>query len=133
MAEPHPAELAVPPLVGRLPPQCQRDVDELRRVVHAALARETPAEAVSPDDFREVLLTGATGFVGRFFLRELLRQNDTMIVHCLVRAESAGHGFARIRDALEQAEVGEDEYAPRIRAVPGDICKERLGLPSSSL
>ena len=132
MAAPPSPDRAVPPLVGRLSPQCQRDVDELRRFVHAALAREAPAEAVSPDDFREVLLTGATGFVGRFFLRELLRQNDRLIVHCLVRAESAGHGFERIRDALEQAEVWEDEFAPRIRAVPGEALAERFGLSESA-
>ena len=80
----------------------RKDVNELRRVVHATLAREARAAAVSPDDFQEVFLTGATGFVGRFFLRELLRQNERLIVHCLVRAESAEHGFARLREALEQ-------------------------------
>ena len=132
MTEPNSGDRAVPPLVGQLPPQCQKDVDELRRIVHAALAQETPAAPVSPTDFQEVLLTGATGFVGRFFLRELLRQNEKLIVHCLVRAESADHGFGRIRDALEHAEVWEDEFAPRLRAVPGDIVEERFGLSESA-
>ena len=122
------ADRAVPPLIGELPPQCRKDVNELRRVVHAALAREAPAAAVSPNDFQEVLLTGATGFVGRFFLRELLRQNERLIVHCLVRAESADHGFARLREALEQAEIWEEAFAPRIRVVMGDSCEERFGL-----
>ena len=107
-------------------------MDELRRVVHAALARETPAEAVSPTDFREVLLTGATGFVGRFFLRELLRQNEKLIVHCLVRAESAEHGFERLREALEHAEVWEEEWTPRLRTVVGDIFQERFGLSGNA-
>ena len=128
MAAPSASDRAVPPLIGRLPPHCQKDVDELRRVVHAARSRETPAEAVSPDDFREVLLTGATGFVGRFFLCELLRQNDRLIVHCLIRAESVEHGFQRLRDALEQAEIWEDAFAPRLRVVPGDVTEERFGL-----
>ncbi len=132
MAEPNSGDRAVPPLVGQLPPQCQKDVDELRRIVHAALAREAPAEAAAPTDFREILLTGATGFVGRFFLRELLRQNGRLIVHCLVRAESAEHGLERVRDALEHAEVWEDEFAPRLRAVPGDIVEERFGLSESA-
>ncbi len=132
VAEPSGADRAVPPLVGRLPPQCQRDVDALRRVVHAALARETPAAPVSPADFREVLLTGATGFVGRFFLRELLRQSETLVVHCLVRAESAEHGFGRLREAMEQAEIWEEEWAPRLRAVPGDIAEDRFGLSEAA-
>ena len=132
MDKPLATDRAVPPLIGQLPAQCRRDVDELRRTVHAALVQETPAAPVSPTDFQEVLLTGATGFVGRFFLRELLRQNKRLIVHCLVRSESAEHGFERLRDALEQAEVWEDEFAPRVRAVPGDIVDERFGLSESA-
>ncbi|MDE0050115.1 MAG: SDR family oxidoreductase [Rhodospirillales bacterium] len=128
MAEPRATDLEVPPLIGRLPPQCQRDVDALRRVVRAALARETPAEAVPPNEFREVLLTGATGFVGRFFLRALLQQNERLIVHCLVRAESVAHGLERIREGLEEAELWEDDFAPRLRALPGDVCAEQFGL-----
>ncbi|MCY3676855.1 MAG: hypothetical protein OXH66_04560, partial [Gemmatimonadetes bacterium] len=62
----------VPPLVGTLPPDCQRDLTTLRRSVRAALADATPAPAVSPADFRNVLVTGATGFVGRFLVRDLL-------------------------------------------------------------
>ena len=131
MGEPRSADRPVPPLVGRLPPECQSDVAELRRVVHAAVSRETPAGAVSPNEFREVLLTGATGFVGRFLLRALLRQNDRLIVHCLVRAESAEHGFARLRDALEQAEIREEIAEERLRVVPGDSSRERFGLSES--
>ena len=132
MEQPRAADRAVPPLVGRLPPQCRRDVEALRRVVHATMAREAPAAPVSPGDFREVLLTGATGFVGRFFLRELLRQNERLIVHCLVRADSAGHGFQRMRDAMEQAEIWEEHWAPRLRAVAGDIAEDCFGLSEAA-
>ncbi len=132
MEETRSADRSVPPLIGRLPPQCQRDVDELRRFVHAALARETPAEAVAPTGIREVLLTGATGFVGRFLLRELLRRNDQLIVHCLIRAESAELGFARLRDALEQAEIRDGIAEERLRVVPGDFTLERFGLSEAA-
>ncbi len=103
-------------------------MDELRRVVNAKLASKAPAKAVSPNEFREVLLTGATGFVGRFLLRELLRQNNQLIVHCLIRAESADHGFARLRDALGQAEILEEIAEERLRVVPGDSSRECFGL-----
>ena len=119
---------AVPPLVGQLPPQCRRDLNELRRFVHAEVAQETPAEAVTPRQFREVFITGATGFVGRFFLWELLKQNDSLIVHCLVRADSAEHGFERVRDALKYADIWEESFAKRIRVVAGDITEECLGV-----
>ncbi len=131
MAEPRTADRPVPPLAGQLPPECQRDVAELRRVVHAAMSRETPAAPVPPSEFREVLLTGATGFAGRFFLRELLKQNDRLIVHCLIRAESTEHGFTRLRDSLEQAEIREEICEQRVKVVIGDNREERFGLGES--
>ena len=131
MAAPRSADRPVPPLAGQLPPECQRDVAELRRVVHAAMSRETPAAPVPPSEFREVLLTGATGFAGRFFLRELLKQNDRLIVHCLIRAESTEHGFTRLRDSLEQAEIREEICEQRVKVVIGDNREERFGLGES--
>lgn len=118
----------VPPLVGTLPPQCRRDVDTLRRFVHTAISQGSPGDPVSPADFREVLLTGATGFIGRFLLRDLLRQNADLVVHCLVQADKVGHGFERLRDALRRAEIWDEAFAPRIRVVVGDVTEIRFGL-----
>ena len=95
------------------------------------MANASDGDAVPPDQFREILLTGATGFVGRFLLRELLRQDDRLVVHCLVRAKDAESGFDRIRNALEYAEIWEESLAPRLRIVTGDITEKRLGLPAS--
>ena len=116
------------PLVGELPPQCRRDLNELRRFVRTAIARGTPADPVSPDEFREVLLTGATGFMGRFALRDLLREKPGLVVHCLVRANDGEHGFERLRAALEQADIWDETFAPRVRVVAGDITETRFGL-----
>ena len=115
-------------LVGELPPQCLRDLDELRRFVHTAIAREVPANPVSPGEFRDVLLTGATGFVGRFFLRDLLHRKPDLVVHCLVRANEGEHGFERLRAALEQADIWDEGFASRIRVVAGDVNETRFGL-----
>ena len=131
MAKPPTTPESVPPLVGRLPPQCQRDVDDLRRFVHAAISDNAPAKPVSPSDFREVVLTGATGFVGRHFLRELMRQNDRLVVHCLVRAESDAHGFERIRAAMEHSGLWDDAFGARIRVVVGDLRPARFGLSAT--
>ncbi len=122
------AETAVAPLVGSLPPQCQRDVDTLRRFVHTTISQGSPADPVSPADFREVLLTGATGFIGRFLLRDLLQQNDDLVVHCVVRADDADHGLERLRDTLRHAEIWDEAFTPRIRVVAGDIGQARFGL-----
>ena len=121
----------VPPLDGRLPPQCARDADSLRRFVRSTIGRERPAAPVSPRDFKEVLLSGANGFVGRFFLRELLRQNPSLTVHCLVRADNVEHGFERIRSAMEHADTWDEAFTPRVRVVVGDICRDRFGLDNA--
>ena len=121
----------IAPLAGTLPPQCQKDLDALRRFIHTAVSQGSPGDAVSPADFREVLLTGATGFVGRFVLRDLLRQKADLVVYCLVRADHAEHGFERLQAALRQAEIWDDAFAPRIRVVVGDIAEARFGLGQS--
>lgn len=76
-----------------------------------------------------MFLTGATGFAGRYVLSELLRQNDHMLVHCLVRAENAKQALARVQGALEAAGRWDDYLADRIRAWPGDLREPRFGLP----
>ena len=122
------ADARIPPLAGVLPPHCRQDLAALRTFVHSAISRGSLAEAVSPAEFREVLLTGATGSVGRFLLRDLLMQKTDLVVHCLVRAGDAEKGLARIRAALREAEIWDDSFAPRIRAVPGDVSRARFGL-----
>ena len=132
MADLSAADIGVAPLVGTLPPQCQRDLNTLRRFVHTTISQGAPAAPVSPADFREVLLTGATGFIGRFFLRDLLRHEAGLVVHCLVRAKNARHGFERLRTALQQAEIWDEALVSRIRVVVGDITEARFGLSEAA-
>jgi len=93
---------------GRLPAQCQDDLDLLQRTIVAAVNTHGVTEPTTPDQFRAVLLTGATGFIGRFVLRELLRQRPQLTVHCLVRADDPSHGLERIRAAMQYAEIWDD-------------------------
>ena len=122
------ADRRVAPLVGTLPPQCQRDLDSLRAFVRRAIIDGNPAAAVPVTEVKEVLLTGATGFVGRFVLRDLLRMEGDLVVHCLVRATDGDHGLQRLRAAMQDAEIWEERFAARIRVVPGDIGEARFGL-----
>ena len=118
----------VPPLIGTLPPQCQQDLGSLRRFIDQKANGSSIAPPVNPSDFRDVLLTGATGFLGRFLLRDLLRRNPDLVVTCIVRADHSRHAFSRIQSALEEAEIWEDEFAPRICALAGDIHLPQFGL-----
>lgn len=73
-----------------------------------------------------ILLTGATGFVGSYLLRELLDATDVKI-YCLVRAVDAEHAMRRLDAAQSRYELG---AVPRDRVVPlvGDLSSPLLGL-----
>lgn len=73
---------------------------------------------------KEYLVTGATGFIGRFVVEELLQQPDA-IVHALVRKGSESK-LNRIRADLGAA--GE-----RLHGVTGDLTRPNLGLSATDL
>jgi thioester reductase-like protein len=77
-------------------------------------------------DPRAVVLTGATGFLGAFLLRELLGRTRAT-VHCLVRSGSAAEARDRLLENLSNLRLG-DVPADRIVAVPGDLAEPRWGL-----
>jgi myxalamid-type nonribosomal peptide synthetase MxaA len=87
------------------------------------------ASAAAPPtgDPRDIFLTGATGFVGAFVLRELLDRTSAR-VHCLVRAADASEGRARIEENLRSYDIPAAGLDDRMVAVPGDLAQARLGL-----
>ncbi|MEV6557492.1 amino acid adenylation domain-containing protein [Nocardia sp. NPDC051756] len=76
---------------------------------------------------RDVLLTGATGFVGAYLLRELLDRTDA-VVWCLVRADSTQAARDRIYETLQRYQLWSDIPEARIIPVPGDLAEPSLGL-----
>ncbi|MEU2614745.1 thioester reductase domain-containing protein [Micromonospora sp. NPDC007271] len=87
-----------------------------------------PTGAVSRvRDPGEVLLTGATGFVGGYLLHELLATTAAR-VHCLVRCADPATGLERVRANLERYLPWPAGAEQRVRIVPGDLAKPALGL-----
>ncbi|MGW1072122.1 amino acid adenylation domain-containing protein [Streptomyces sp. NPDC002537] len=89
-----------------------------------------PAEgpAPRPHDPADVLLTGASGFVGAFLLDRLLRSTGAR-VHCPVRASSRAHAGQRVRNALARYGLSPDEAAwRRVECFPADLAEPGLGL-----
>ena len=121
----------VAPLTETLPVQVRRDVETLRRFVDQTVHGSTADAPVDPSSFGDVLVTGATGFLGRFLVRDILRRSPDLTITCIVRADDSGHAFARVRAALEEAEIWDDDFAPRIRAMAGDIHSAGFGLEPS--
>jgi phthiocerol/phenolphthiocerol synthesis type-I polyketide synthase E len=68
---------------------------------------------------KDFLLTGATGYLGSFLLRDLLARTKGR-VYCLVRADNEAQGMDRLRAAAEKFMLEEPD-AERVRVVPGDL------------
>jgi len=90
-------------------------------------------EAIQPLEYdtvkedKEVLLTGATGFVGKYLLAELLNTSD-VTVHCLVRGETEDQAFEKLKSGLVQYGLWKETFTPRVKAVLGDLVQEQLGI-----
>jgi nonribosomal peptide synthetase MxcG len=76
---------------------------------------------------RRVLLTGATGFLGAFLLRELLDRTEAE-VWCLVRGATMEEAGERLCRSLVKYRLWDEAMRPRIVIVPGDLEKPLLGL-----
>ncbi|MCX4910365.1 amino acid adenylation domain-containing protein [Streptomyces sp. NBC_00878] len=76
---------------------------------------------------RKVLLTGATGFVGSFVLRELLDNTDARI-YCLVRARQDTEAAVRVLDSLRGYGLADGVDSDRITAIAADLEKPLCGL-----
>ncbi|QFY07526.1 amino acid adenylation domain-containing protein [Nonomuraea phyllanthi] len=75
-----------------------------------------------------VLLTGATGFLGAFLLRELLRRTRAEVV-CLVRGRDEEDAAERLLGTLERYGVRDEPgVSGRVSVLVGDLAAPRLGL-----
>ncbi len=86
-----------------------------------------PGNSQPEDQPRAILLTGATGFVGRFLLRQLLDDTQAQIF-CLVRTHHADHGKQRIINTLRRWRLWKTSDERRIEVIPGDLSLPKLGI-----
>ncbi|MCY1059909.1 non-ribosomal peptide synthetase [Nannocystis sp. SCPEA4] len=78
-----------------------------------------------------VLLTGATGFLGAFLLRELLTRTRADVV-CLVRAGDEEEAAARVRRNLARYRLWDEGWRNRLVPLCGDLAAPRLGLEEAA-
>src|SRR5262249_2376694 len=74
-----------------------------------------------------IFVTGATGFLGRFLVAELLMHSSAQLT-CLVRGSSREGARRRLLDTLERADIWDSSFESRLEVVVGDIGRPRLGL-----
>jgi L-aminoadipate-semialdehyde dehydrogenase len=99
------------------------------------LEKLKPSYPSLPHDFYErpvtVFLTGATGFLGAFVLKDLLsREGRVKKVICLVRSSDQEKALARLRDGSTDRGVWDTKWVEegRLEVVVGDLGLETFGL-----
>ena len=127
------AELAtsIDNLLDGVLPGAEAEVEDALRDI--ALVDKLPiAPDGAPAKFdaaQTILLTGVTGFLGRYLLRDLLVRTQAKVL-CLVRGSDEAAAYVRVRDtlaAIPGCELG-DEFDARVDVILGELSQPDLGL-----
>lgn len=110
---------------------------KVARLRHVDLDREAtlpadlqlPAAPAGDGPARELLVTGATGYLGSFLVAELLSLDDVRVT-CIVRASSDENATLRVHEALDAQGLNVDRS--RLLALAGDLSKPQLGLADAT-
>lgn len=105
--------------------------DELKKDIANLLAGVSNGKKQARVDVREtrqILLTGATGFLGGRILEQLLC-NSKARVYCLLRGSSQAEVESRLRaSCLQQKIEMSDAQWERVELITGDIAQPNMGL-----
>eukprot|EP01113_Clastostelium_recurvatum_P050636 TRINITY_DN962_c0_g1_i2.p1 TRINITY_DN962_c0_g1~~TRINITY_DN962_c0_g1_i2.p1 ORF type:complete len:1213 (+),score=256.62 TRINITY_DN962_c0_g1_i2:2420-6058(+) len=92
-----------------------------------------PGSSDDPVMASDVLLTGATGFLGAHLLHELIQAIPNANVYCIVRCDNQASGIERLERVLRSYEIWHDGMKGRVQAVPGDLEAPGLGMTPQAL
>ncbi|EFC36545.1 predicted protein [Naegleria gruberi] len=76
----------------------------------------------------QVLLTGSTGFLGAFLLRDLLELQELKMVYCICRGNSIDHATKRLIDNMKKYSLWKNEYISRVQVLVGDVGLDLFGM-----
>jgi thioester reductase-like protein len=76
---------------------------------------------------KNIFLTGGTGYLGAFLIKELLQQTNADI-YCLVRANDIQEGKNKLVKNLENYAIWDEEFNSRIIPIVGDLSQPFLGI-----
>ncbi|MBN2008178.1 thioester reductase domain-containing protein [candidate division KSB1 bacterium] len=77
-----------------------------------------------PIQMKHVLLTGATGFLGRHLVEAILR-SDIQKISCVVRCGSSEKGLARLKQIVNDRD---GLLESKVDVIPGDLSKPNWGM-----
>ncbi|MEW5803368.1 MAG: thioester reductase domain-containing protein [bacterium] len=84
----------------------------------------------NPFTFHNIFLTGPTGILGGYLIKELL-ETTTAQIYCLIRAQGITHGLERLRKILISYGAQDrvlDALNHRVVPIIGDVSKANFGL-----
>ena len=94
--------------------------DSWQRLIQQAVKR-------APETPEDILLTGATGFLGSRVLSALLAQTDATI-YCLVRAANPVEGLRRIQQSMTSFGLSAALDTNRLHIIPSDLALPEFGI-----
>lgn len=102
---------------------------DAQSLTQSALATSYPSLSKLGDSIN-VFVTGVTGFLGAFILRDLLtaRKSKSFKIYAHVRASSKEAGLERIRKAGKTYGIWQEEWAQHIEVILGDLSTKQFGL-----
>ena len=107
----------------------------LDKFIDATTLAGAPSLPGPKAEVRTVLLTGATGFLGRYLLLEWLEQMELVdgTLICLVRAQSDEDAWQRLESTFDSGDPGlvthfEELAADHLQVIAGDKGEANLGL-----
>ena len=95
--------------------------------IQLGISEASPPDSGAIEAPTAILLTGVTGFVGAFLLREMCLRTSARI-YCMVRAQDEQQGLERIRDNLTKYGLWLDGFGARLVVVLADLSKPGMGL-----
>ncbi|GAA5979580.1 hypothetical protein JCM11641_007876 [Rhodosporidiobolus odoratus] len=116
-------------LASNVDNEYSEDAEKLVGTLKASYEKPAPV-----DGPQTVFLTGATGFLGAFILRDLLdrsrRGGQVKKVICHVRAKEAGKAIQRLRESGEGRAAWDEKWVEegRLEVVVGDLEGEKIGM-----
>ncbi|KAM0341447.1 hypothetical protein ACHAPQ_000538 [Fusarium lateritium] len=114
-------------------PEYARSLEELLKGLPSKYQSAEPATIRSKGK-PVVFLTGATGFLGAYLIKDILQRTSRQIqLVAHVRSVKDPKGaFARLRRSLEGYGMWRDEWESRLSCVVGDLSQPNLGIETSA-
>ncbi|KAJ1335069.1 L-2-aminoadipate reductase [Microdochium nivale] len=109
-----------------------KSVDELINTLPAKY-QTADADAIYAQDSITVLLTGATGFLGSYLIKDIMdrtKKNIKLIAH--VRAKDSAAGLERLQRSLKGNCVWQDAWMSRLSCVVGDLAQPNIGIDDAT-